>query len=210
MPKRHARRLGWLSVLVAGVAVLAVPAMATQASSAATSTAHTPKEAVAKPAPKPSQSHIEASAKPVPQVAAAAKKPARAACVGDRDFAALNTRVLQTELMVAALSCEERTRYNEFINSYQDVLTGRGNDLRSFFQRTGGAQGTTRMNSLITRLANDASKQSQMQADTYCQFASDLFEEVLKSPPVALTTVADKPWIRERHGYTACTTSASR
>ena len=200
MPERHTRRFCWLSIVVAGVAMLTLPAMATQVSPTGTTKVQAAKEPGAK---------TSANASSAVAAAGATKSP-RSACVGDRDLAALNARVLQTELMVAALSCDERTRYNEFMTSFGDTLAGRGSDLRNFFKRTAGGQGTTRMNSLITRLANDASKQSQMQADTYCKFASDLFEEVLTSSPAALTTIADKPWIRERHGFTACTTSASR
>lgn len=185
MPKRHAWRFDWLSALVAGSVVLAAPALAAQASSQQTS--------------------------PSVQLAAAKTKTPQAACATDRELAALNARVLQTELMVAALSCEERTRYNEFATSYQAVLVGRADDLRGFFQRTGGKQGPTRMNAMVTRLANNASKESQMNADTYCQFASELFDEVLKTPPTSFNTITDKSWIRERHGVSACSsTSAAR
>jgi hypothetical protein len=112
--------------------------------------------------------------------------------------------------MVAALSCEEKPRYNQFATSYQQVLIARAGDLRSFFKRTQGGQGTTRMNSMVTRLANDASKLSQMQADTYCQFASDLFEEVLRTPSHDFDRVTNKDWIKQRHGFPACTAAAKR
>jgi hypothetical protein len=93
MPKQHARRLGLLSALFAGVVVIAAPALAGQASSQ--------------------------QASPSVQLAAASAKSSRSTCANDRELAALNARVVQTELMVAALSCEERTRYNEFAMSFQ-------------------------------------------------------------------------------------------
>jgi hypothetical protein len=137
---------------------------------------------------------------------AATKSKARAkACANDRDMAALNARVVQTELMVAALSCAETPRYNRFATSYRDVLVSRAGDLRQFFTRTMGSRGITRMDSLVTQLANDASKQSQMRADTYCQFAGDLFEKVLQTPPQNFNTVTDQEWVQARHGYAACT-----
>jgi hypothetical protein len=138
--------------------------------------------------------------------AAASKSKAKAtkACANEREMAALDARVVQTELMVAALSCEEAPRYNQFASSYQDVLRDRGGDLRAFFQRTMGSRGITRMDSLVTQLANDASKQSQMRADTYCQFAGDLFEKVLQSPPQNFNDVTAQEWVRARHGYSAC------
>ncbi len=143
----------------------------------------------------------------VPDGAGAATKSkvkATKACANERDLAALDTRVVQTELMVAALSCAEAPRYNQFATSYQEVLSARGGDLRAFFQRTMGSRGITRMDALVTQLANDASKQSQMRADTYCQFAGDLFEKVLQSPPQSFSSVAAQDWVRERHGYAAC------
>jgi hypothetical protein len=139
---------------------------------------------------------------------AATKSKAKAkakVCANDRDMAALNARVVQTELMVAALSCAETPRYNQFATSYQDVLAARGGDLRAFFTRTMGRRGITRMDSLVTQLANDASKQSQMRADTYCQFAGDLFEKVLQTPPQNFNTVTGEEWVLARHGYAACT-----
>lgn len=133
--------------------------------------------------------------------AAPAKKAKSQVCADPRDMAALNTRVLQTELMVAALSCDERVRYNQFATTFQPVLIARADDLRTFFKKAGG---TGRMNAMVTRLANDASQASQKRAHDYCQFASDLFEEVLNTPPQNINTVVDKPWITARHGYPAC------
>ncbi len=145
----------------------------------------------------------------VPDGAAAAAKGKASAsktrvCANDRDMAALNARVVQTELMVAALSCEEKPRYNQFASSYQEVLIARAGDLRAFFQRTMGSRGTSRMDALVTQLANDASKQSQMRADTYCQFAGDLFEKVLQTPPQNFNSVTSAAWVQARHGYAAC------
>jgi hypothetical protein len=136
--------------------------------------------------------------------AATKSKPKAKVCANDKDMAALNTRVIQTELMVAALSCEETPRYNKFATSYQDVLVARGGDLRAFFTRTMGPRGITRMDALVTQLANDASKQSQMRADTYCQFAGDLFEKVLQTPPQSFSAVTAEDWVKARHGYAAC------
>ena len=54
---------------------------------------------------------------------------------------ALNTRALQTELMVAALSCGNRIHYNAFVIKYQGDLVKHGRSLQSFFQRKHGAAG---------------------------------------------------------------------
>lgn len=137
----------------------------------------------------------------VADAVAAPAKAARKVCANERDMAALNTRVLQTELMVAALSCDERVRYNEFATNFQPVLIARADDLRAFFQKAGGSG---RMNAMVTKLANDASQASQKRANDYCQFAAELFEEVLRTPPQDFNGVVDKPWIAARHGFPAC------
>lgn len=131
-------------------------------------------------------------------------------CASDRDIAALNTRVLQTELMVAALSCGEKQRYNNFVNTYQTVLTERGRALQALFKRAHGAQGTRRMDAFVTKMANDSSQQVREKGDEYCVFAAELFEEVLAAKPADINRVASKPWIAGRHGYRACVLEASR
>ncbi len=130
-------------------------------------------------------------------------------CASDKDLAALNTRVLQTELMVAALSCDERQKYNSFVTSYQGVLVNQGAALQAWFKRVHGAQGANRMNAFITKLANDASQQVRTR-DDYCVFASELFDEALATTPAQFTQFINKPWIVSRHGYQPCVAEASR
>ena len=131
-------------------------------------------------------------------------------CASDRDLAALNARVLQTELMVAALSCDERQRYNTFVTAYQQVLTERGQALKALFKRTKGARANTGLNAFITKLANDASQQVMSRGDEYCVFAGQLFEEAIATPPSELNSLANKPWIASRHGFRPCVAEASR
>jgi hypothetical protein len=146
-----------------------------------------------------------------PGSAAGKAKPQKSQiCVSDRDLAALNARVLQTELMVAALSCDERQRYNTFVNTYQEVLADRGQALKALFNRTQGARANTRLNAFITKLANDASQQVRSKGDEYCVFAGQLFEEVTATPPRDLNNLANKPWIASRHGYRPCVADANR
>ena len=62
-------------------------------------------------------------------------------CASEGDLAALNARVLQTELMVAALSCDELQRYNNFISSDQSLIISRSQSLQGMFKRALGALG---------------------------------------------------------------------
>ena len=131
-------------------------------------------------------------------------------CASDRDLAALNARVLQTELMVAALSCGERQRYNNFVTTYQQVLKDRGQALQALFKRTQGARANTRLNAFVTKLANDASQQVRSKGDDYCVFAGELFDETVATSPHDLNSLTNKPWIIDRHGFRPCVEEASR
>ena len=144
-----------------------------------------------------------------PGLAAGKGKTAGGSCASDRDLAALNARVLQTELMVAALSCDEKQRYNTFVSTYRDVLLDRGQALQALFKRTHGAQATARLNAFITKLANDAAQQVRSRGDDYCAFAGELFEEAIATSPREFNTITNKDWIAGRHGFRPCVEQAS-
>ena len=122
---------------------------------------------------------------------------------------ALNTRVLQTELMVAALSCDEKTRYNTFVNTYQSLLTSQSQTLQALFKRVHGGQASTRLNAFITKLANNSSQQVRSRPDDYCVFAVELFDETMASSPRDWGRLAGKPWIVSRHGFQPCVAQVS-
>lgn len=130
-------------------------------------------------------------------------------CAAPADLHALNTRVLQTELMVAALSCSQHNEYNAFVKRFQPELNTEANVLRSLFRRQHGAQGETRMNAFITRLANTASQRSIEVSDTYCNSTSELFQRVLNTSPAGFTALTEDAWIGDRHGYKACSTTTT-
>lgn len=129
---------------------------------------------------------------------------ARSACATPEDEITLNSRVLQTELMVAALSCGEQQRYNAFVNAFKSELSQRGQLLRAYFKRVHGASGENRMNAFVTKLANDAAQRTANGPDAYCHAAARLFSEVLASSPRDLPRIAAKPEISSRHGYVRC------
>ena len=112
-------------------------------------------------------------------------RPAAAeSCSQPSDQMALNTRVLQTELMVGALACKNQKLYNKFVVKYRGDLIKQGQSLRAMFDRRHGSGGTTRMNALVTRLANEASRRSVAQRYGFCRQSAFLFAKALS---------ADKP-----------------
>lgn len=97
-----------------------------------------------------------------------------------REQAALDVRYLQTELMVAALSCgrpEFHQHYNVFVAKFGNSLKRHATVMKTYFSRQYGAQGTKQLDSYVTRLANEASLRSMQQA-SFCEESSTLFQRV--------------------------------
>lgn len=107
---------------------------------------------------------------------------AAAACYTPAEATAIHIRMLQSELMVAALACRESnpelgmiSQYNAFVSRHSAGLVGQNRILERHFDKNygGGSQAKRRMDALLTALANDASKRS-MVAD-FCGGAAGLF-----------------------------------
>lgn len=81
-----------------------------------------------------------------------------ASCYNDAEAVAARVRVMQTDFMVAALSCdhrgmpEVRQRYTSFVKQYSGEMAIHARALIAYFQRTGGARA---LDTFVTSLAND-------------------------------------------------------
>lgn len=97
------------------------------------------------------------------------------------ETAAVNARLLQTEMMVAALACDLRPQYNRAVRTFEKELVGHGRVLRKMFRRNHGASAQRHLDRYVTRLANEASARSNYDRVTYCRTAASLFGNVLAS-----------------------------
>lgn len=125
-------------------------------------------------------------------------------CAGSVEQIALNSRALQTELMVAALSCGNRIRYNAFVIKYRGDLVKHGRSLQSFFQRKHGAAGRKNLNTFITRLANEASQRSSITHAAFCANSSSLFNRLLGATPVILEKLLERSSPTSSHDIAPC------
>ncbi len=101
---------------------------------------------------------------------------AKSFCPTQMELAALKTRVLQSRLMVSALSCEMHTAYNQFMNTHKSYLQNQNSALRKFFTRHFGESAGKKMNNFITFTANEASRNSIKTAlGEYCGHSEKLF-----------------------------------
>ncbi len=125
-------------------------------------------------------------------------------CTGPVEQIAFNTRALQTELMVAALSCGNRIHYNAFVIKYQGDLIKHGRSLQSFFQRKHGAAGRKNLNTFITRLANEASQRSSITHAAFCTNSSLLLNRLLSSRSVRLEKLLESSTTTPSHDIAPC------
>ncbi len=125
-------------------------------------------------------------------------------CAGPGEQTALDTRALQTELMVAALSCGNRIHYNAFVRKYQGDLVKHGRTLQSFFQRKHGAAGRKNLNTFITRLANEASHRSSITHAAFCANSSLLLNRLLSARSVRLEKLLENSTTTSSHDIAPC------
>lgn len=105
--------------------------------------------------------------------------------------AAFHVRALQTELMVAALTCKARAHYNDFAVKFQHVLVRHGRALKSRFHQTHGkSAGEKKLNAYVTALANKTSAKSVSEGDAYCARAMTTFAQLSVLPTEKFTTFA--------------------
>ncbi len=114
----------------------------------------------------------------------AAPASAALACLSPAEVRASAVRQLQTELMVATLSCARHPsanlteRYNAFVRKFGKDLATNAEVLRGYFARIYGRGQSKQFDAYITALANEASQRSMGQAQL-CESMPPLFDKVL-------------------------------
>ena len=131
-------------------------------------------------------------------------------CARADEDQALAARVLQTELMVAALTCGEQQLYNTFVTRFQPELVERGKALSKMFQRAYGNKGTAELTTFVTRLANEASMRSLDHGLDYCAKASAMFQEALAVDRTGFATFVSAQSFSDYHGVAGCTVGAEQ
>ena len=131
--------------------------------------------------------------------------PASAAnCVAHSEREAFELRVVQTELMVAALSCGESDRYNQFVTAFKGDLAGAYQGVRRAFGRIYRGRAKSELNAFNTQLANASSQRGNKNKARFCQNASYVFDNTLgKSSQDMVAFVRAQP-LGDLHGYSSC------
>lgn len=126
-----------------------------------------------------------------------------AVCARASEQPALSARVLQTQLMVAALACGESGRYNDFVRKFSPELSARSRTLMALFERQYGRGAESQLNRFVTVLANAASARSAT-TSRFCTDAVVLFDTLQQTEPALFTEVALSQPFAGTHGITTC------
>ncbi|HEY2445916.1 MAG TPA: hypothetical protein VGI20_09290 [Rhizomicrobium sp.] len=120
-------------------------------------------------------------------------------CARPDEVTAIQAAAIQQELMVAALTCNEVSRFNAFQTNFGPELRTSDAALERMFKRLyGGARGEAQYHAFKTRLANHSSMRSIKSNVDYCSEASQVFGAALASEkPTLVAFVAGVPVFEE-------------
>jgi hypothetical protein len=130
-------------------------------------------------------------------------------CAMPADKAAFDVTGLKSQLMVIALTCDVRDKYNAFVTKFRPQLQREDTALNSYFRRAFGRRATQQHDDYITSLANAQSQNGLQRGTLFCSENVGMFDEVLSLPanadlatyaggkglvqPVSLVACAPKP-----------------
>ncbi len=128
-------------------------------------------------------------------------------CASEGDFAALSLRVLQSDLMVAGLRCRAHGKYASFVQKFGPEIRANGGTLKKFFaNQYGGKKGTTQLDLMVTRLANDSSSRAGVDTHSYCREIGGMFDAALAVESRELKSYAAARPQAGAHGFKRCST----
>jgi hypothetical protein len=107
-----------------------------------------------------------------------ANQSAFAQCLLPTEKIAFDVRALQTQLMIAAITCNQRDDYNRFVVGHQRDLADAYNQIISHFARVYGGDGQDQADTYITDIANSQSHDG-IANTSFCNHMKPLFYQAL-------------------------------
>jgi hypothetical protein len=114
---------------------------------------------------------------------------AAAQCASPRDKSAFDVAVLKTHLMVTALACDQRDKYNAFVTRFRNDLVAQEKALGVYFGRAFGRGGQREHDDYVTSVANVQSEDGLKLGTGYCDASVPMFDKILALPPSTELTV---------------------
>ena len=132
-------------------------------------------------------------------------------CAQPRDKAAFDVMGLKSQLMVTALTCDIRERYNAFVMRFRAGLVAQDRALISYFGREFGRRATQEHDEYVTSLANVQSEAGLRFGVAFCAHEAGLFDRVMAlSAPTELPGFAATQEITQPVALVACVTPERR
>ena len=129
---------------------------------------------------------------------------------------AIEVRAMQTELMVAALSCNAQHDYNAFVTRFKSVLNKHVKTMDGYFKRVFGSGGEREVTRYTTGLANRSALTSVADMNKFCDDSIATLREVrdvpLKDFDAFATTrkIALNPDLGPARNAAVCTVSSAK
>lgn len=129
-------------------------------------------------------------------------------CLSDDERASMHVRLLQTEMMVGAISCRNETpevmdKYNAFVRTHGDRLKAESQTLQNYFSDAYGRNANNQFDKFTTAVANDTSTRSMNDAN-FCRKSVTLADQVGKVQKGQLRAYAQNWATAQNRKYTAC------
>ena len=123
---------------------------------------------------------------------------ASATCLKPYEGTAINVAGLKSQLMVTALTCNTRDRYDDFVLTFRPMLQREDTALNSYFLHHYGRSWRSEHDDYITQLANVQSEAGIREGTEFCHDNVGLFDEVLavKSSKDLMDFANDKPMLQ--------------
>ena len=141
---------------------------------------------------------IAALALPAGPAFASAGGSSKVRCVKGKVLAAFQMRMLQTELVVGALSCKLTPRYNDFVTAHRSDLMSAHRTLMAHFARE------SRLEDYKSRTANEVSQRSLANITEFCNYTTSLYDKLLGPEKVQLVQFVTGEPSANRHGQDTC------
>ncbi|HEX3667034.1 MAG TPA: hypothetical protein VHU23_17565 [Rhizomicrobium sp.] len=126
-------------------------------------------------------------------------------CARPDEMTAIQAAMIQQELMVAALTCNQIEHFNAFQTNFGPELRASDGRLARMFMRLYGARrGEAEYHAFKTRLANHSSIRSIHDNAGYCQEASTVFDAALTTQKPSLSSFVAGVQVVETSPVNSC------
>lgn len=128
-----------------------------------------------------------------------------AVCADPSAAQGLGARVLQSRLLVAALTCDQRPEYNALMQQNTQLMKNDGSALKAFFVKSYGSEAKSELDAFVTRMANQAFSSSMQNVTAFCMEASQVFGLLLNDQTSSSYQQLRAQFTgKAHHGYHTC------